>query len=330
MAIYTIDLTVTEDGVTPNTPQPAGHDGDHGAAVVRFHIPFEGYRYRVEIVDGNGGYDISDLLDAEDGVVSCTVPAAWTAAGIATLRLVAVQTAADGGETMRFHSKPAFLLFYEREDGGALEHAARPAWQETLDEAQFFLQTVERKLKNGELKGEPGPQGIQGIQGIQGKPFTYDDFTPDQLLALKGEPGDDYVLTEADKAQITEQLAERILGGQPTEVPIDNLTVTALTDGVDVSRVYTVVELEDNSDGERLWMRIITEPSLSNVLYLAVYYTDVQEQVAVGDRIRIDGISSNEVAVYKQVTAAELLGDIDHSLNRILEIQNTLIGGAGS
>lgn len=60
-------------------------------------------------------------------------------------------------------------------------------------------------------KGETGAQGIQGIQGIQGEkgdkgdkgdtgakgdkgdtgnPFTYGDFTPEQLAALKGEKGD--------------------------------------------------------------------------------------------------------------------------------------------
>lgn len=42
-------------------------------------------------------------------------------------------------------------------------------------------------------QGEPGPQGEQGKQGIQGPKgdsFTYSDFTPEQLEALKGEKGD--------------------------------------------------------------------------------------------------------------------------------------------
>lgn len=36
-----------------------------------------------------------------------------------------------------------------------------------------------------------GPQGVQGIQGKQGNPFTYEDFTPEQLdsLKVKGDPG---------------------------------------------------------------------------------------------------------------------------------------------
>ena len=49
------------------------------------------------------------------------------------------------------------------------------------------------------VTGEQGLQGIQGEQGLQGEkgntgekgsPFTYSDFTPQQLEALKGEKGD--------------------------------------------------------------------------------------------------------------------------------------------
>lgn len=52
------------------------------------------------------------------------------------------------------------------------------------------------------LQGNDGytPQkGIDYFDGEKGDPFTYDDFTPEQLEALKG---DDYVLTDADKAEI--------------------------------------------------------------------------------------------------------------------------------
>lgn len=39
------------------------------------------------------------------------------------------------------------------------------------------------------LKGETGPQGKVGPQGPKGDPFTYDDFTGEQLASLKGERG---------------------------------------------------------------------------------------------------------------------------------------------
>lgn len=40
------------------------------------------------------------------------------------------------------------------------------------------------------INGEQGLQGIQGPPGKDGKPFTYDMFTPEQLVALKGPKGD--------------------------------------------------------------------------------------------------------------------------------------------
>lgn len=39
-------------------------------------------------------------------------------------------------------------------------------------------------------QGPQGPQGETGPQGVKGDPFTYADFTAEQLAALKGEKGD--------------------------------------------------------------------------------------------------------------------------------------------
>jgi hypothetical protein len=38
--------------------------------------------------------------------------------------------------------------------------------------------------------GIPGQKGTNGLKGDKGDPFRYEDFTPDQLQALKGEKGD--------------------------------------------------------------------------------------------------------------------------------------------
>ena len=40
-----------------------------------------------------------------------------------------------------------------------------------------------------QLEALRGPQGPQGPQGVQGKPFTYEDFTAEQLKALRGPQG---------------------------------------------------------------------------------------------------------------------------------------------
>lgn len=47
--------------------------------------------------------------------------------------------------------------------------------------------------KDGEpgKDGAPGAPGKDGEKGDKGDAFTYDDFTPEQLAALKGEPGND-------------------------------------------------------------------------------------------------------------------------------------------
>ena len=41
------------------------------------------------------------------------------------------------------------------------------------------------------VQGEQGIQGIQGEKGDKGDPFTYDDFTEEQLASLKGDKGED-------------------------------------------------------------------------------------------------------------------------------------------
>lgn len=103
------------------------------------------------------------------------------------------------------------------------------------------------------LKGEKGDKGDQGIQGIQGEQgiqglkgdtgekgdkgdkgdaFTYVDFTPEQLASLKGEKGDngqDYVLTENDKQEIAQDVAELV------DIPVDDVQINGASivqDGV--------------------------------------------------------------------------------------------------
>lgn len=103
------------------------------------------------------------------------------------------------------------------------------------------------KGEQGE-RGERGEQGIQGATGAQGRqgdtglrgakgdPFVYADFTPEQLAALKGEPGKDapqeavlYIeqtLSEAQKTRARENIGaadaarKNVLVGSETGNPI--------------------------------------------------------------------------------------------------------------
>lgn len=301
MAFYTIDFSVTADAVTPDTPQSAGHSGDHKAAVVRFQVPFEGYRYRLEITDGNGGYDTTGLLDAEDGTVSYEVPCAWTAAGIATLRLVAVEQE-DGAEIVRFHSAPAYLHFADREDGEPLGDSARPAWQETLDEAQFFLSTVEQKLENGELKGDKGDTGDAG-------------YTP--------QKGVDYY-TDAEKQELIDELGER-----DVDQELDDTSSRAVANKVVCTRIAQL----DNECESRILA--VSADSTYQFNRLSQLVNDAQEGTdAAHTRITDmdDRLSSVEVAVKDDIPSSinELetrVGDIEAALDGIITIQESLIGG---
>lgn len=53
-------------------------------------------------------------------------------------------------------------------------------------------------------QGEQGPRGEQGPKGDKGDPFRYEDFTPEQLEALKGPKGDkgEYGLSAFNIAQL--------------------------------------------------------------------------------------------------------------------------------
>lgn len=58
---------------------------------------------------------------------------------------------------------------------------------EMRDNIILLENEVEELKQNG--VGEQGPEGPMGPQGEKGDAFTYDDFTPEQLEALKGEQG---------------------------------------------------------------------------------------------------------------------------------------------
>lgn len=157
MAVYTLKFTVTADGITPAEVQPAGVFGDHLAAALEFAVPSQptGCRYRLEITDGSGAYDITELLDAKNGVVSYAIPRNWTAAGTATVRLIAVTVDKNGEETLCFHAAPARLFFEERDDSTPMEDML-PAWQEVMTRAETVTDTVYEAYASGDLHGHSG------------------------------------------------------------------------------------------------------------------------------------------------------------------------------
>ncbi len=88
--------------------------------------------------------------------------------------------------------------------------------------AKNIAYSVREDADNDVFKGDKGDKGDKGEKGDIGEPFTYDDFTEEQLSALKGEKGDtgytpvknvDY-WTEEDKAEIKTYVDEAILKGE--------------------------------------------------------------------------------------------------------------------
>lgn len=57
-------------------------------------------------------------------------------------------------------------------------------------ETKKIAQSVRTDADNGNFKGEKGDTGPKGDKGDKGDAFTYEDFTAEQLFALKGDKGD--------------------------------------------------------------------------------------------------------------------------------------------
>lgn len=114
-----------------------------------------------------------------------------------------------------------------------------------------------------------GPQGPKGDKGDKGDPFTYEDFTAEQLAALKGADGQNgadgsnYVLTEGDITAIAEQAAQKVeipevnLEGYATEEFVKNKIAEAELGGEEVdlsgyaqkSEIPTKVSQLENDKG---------------------------------------------------------------------------------
>ena len=140
-AVHRIRFVPTDDGsgLLPSAPQYAGVQGDHNAAYVEFQLPAElqqGYRLRVEYVDGAGRMDLTGELTPSEGCVGVPLPRAWTAAGgCAVIRLVATAPDVDG-EEQAVYSAEGRLRFDGRDNAGEIEEAVGPGLLELIDSAE--------------------------------------------------------------------------------------------------------------------------------------------------------------------------------------------------
>lgn len=80
-----------------------------------------------------------------------------------------------------------------------------------------------------EKRGLPGTKGDTGDQGEKGDPFTYDDFTPEQLAALKGDKGDTGATGQDGHSPVV--TASKV--GKVTTVSVDGSAIATINDGND-------------------------------------------------------------------------------------------------
>lgn len=111
------------------------------------------------------------------------------------------------------------------------------------------------------IQGEQGPQGEQGEQGdrgrkvhkVQGQPFTYDDLTEEQILAIRGAEIDTsgFVsrteLSEAiENVDVSDQLAGKADVDHTHSEYVTADEVADLVPDVDLSNYYTKEEHDDS------------------------------------------------------------------------------------
>lgn len=121
-----------------------------------------------------------------------------------------------------------YLDVLETAIGGLAQTAHTHANKSTLDKLSAL---------NGKLQYNGSDVGLKGDKG---DPFTYSDFTTEQLAALKGakgdkgDPGADYTLTEADKVEI----ADMVDGATIVQAP---KYVNSVTEMTDINRPYVLI-----------------------------------------------------------------------------------------
>ena len=84
----------------------------------------------------------------------------------------------------------------------------------------------EKFASGGGGSGEPGKDGVSATHEWNGTVLTVTSASGTSSADLKGEKGDDYTLTEADKQEIAELTAQLV--DVPTDAHINDLINTAL------------------------------------------------------------------------------------------------------
>ncbi len=181
MAIRTVEFFVEENSITPSAFQWGGVQNEDNATTVIFTLSSalikEGMKYRIDFNSAGAGFQPSEYLVLTDNSVSRDLPISVTRFGG---NVQATLCAFLNGMTVLSKPVTLFLTSVKRND---------TRFNETLSAyEQFMLKTVEE------------------VNGVFENTKAVCDEIEEMLIKgeLKGERGDDYVLTEADKNEIAD------------------------------------------------------------------------------------------------------------------------------
>ena len=195
-----------------------GDKGDTGATGADGHTPVKGTDYwteadKTEIVDelkpaqvttgsnitlaDNTEYRLTDVttlsLSYPTGKFECWMRLSFAASGNITVTLpndteyLGATPNFKNGETWELSFKDKVLAAKKvgADDGGAEgENGVTPHIGEN---GNWYIGNTDTGKPS---RGEKGDTGAKGDKGDKGDPFTYSDFTAEQLAALKGDKGD--------------------------------------------------------------------------------------------------------------------------------------------
>lgn len=157
---------------------------------IRFHFPDSWNGYTKTAVFRNGDTVISVILNGDERICTaeneCYIPHEVIKVPRFTVSLFGTN------EKSRVTSARAVVRVTESgyEKGDASSAPTPEVYEQLVSLAgktRQIAESVRADADSGKFKGDTGEQGNKGEKG---EPFTYADFTSEQLAALKGEKGD--------------------------------------------------------------------------------------------------------------------------------------------